>query len=130
MANDAQIDPSLLPETLREIAEVVGLPAAVRLVEWRGGVRVYVPARVTERHPLARVLGVRAAAALCARYPGAELCIPRAEAALRAVRDADIRRRYSGGEGAPALALEYGLSLRQIRSIVAGQPDHRQITLL
>lgn len=57
-----------LPETLREIAEVAGLEAAMKLAWARGGTQVWIPRRVGPRHWLVQAVGREAADAICRHY--------------------------------------------------------------
>lgn len=119
-----------LPPVARDLVEVIGLPAAVRLVEKWGGVRIYVPATVGEDHPLARMIGVDTARALCEYCAGELLAVPRAAAALREARNREIRARYADGESQARLARAYALTERQVRNILGARPvDSRQAAL-
>lgn len=115
-----------LPGELRAIAELIGLPAALRLVEARGGRRLYVPAGVAPEHALVQIVGEAAAAELCRAYAGECLEIPRAVGYATAVRNADIRQRRSQGVSQSTLAGEHRLTERQIRNIQGGGADDRQ----
>ena len=57
-----------LPETLREIAEVVGLEATNKLVEARGGTKVYFPVAAGDDHWLVECVGREAADKLCSHF--------------------------------------------------------------
>lgn len=128
-----------LPESLREIREVIGWPATMQLVRERGGLPVMVPKTMRADHPLAQLLGIEAAGRLSAIYGGEVIKIPRAISALRCNRDREILRRYDAGERLAALAREYHLDLRTIERIIprAGlkeaerreRPPERQISM-
>lgn len=123
-------DAAALPESLRELAELIGLPAVIALAEHWGGIRLYVPLDIEADHILARRLGLTAARKLSERYAMDTLVIPRACAALRAYRDNQIRARYIAGQSAARLAREFALTERQIFSIVASAEAPRmQATL-
>ncbi|MFT0861685.1 hypothetical protein [Ancylobacter sp. G4_0304] len=51
-----------------EIAEVIGLPAAVKLAEARGGTRIMVPAKAGDGHWLVQLLGRETAEQLFAHF--------------------------------------------------------------
>ena len=61
-------DVSWLPETLAEIAEVIGVEAALRIGQLKGGADCYIPAGVTDDHWLTKLIGREAAQKLCAHY--------------------------------------------------------------
>lgn len=127
-----EIDIDQLPQTAAEIVDAVGVDAALRLVEVWGGVRVYVPQRITDDHALVSTLGRGLAETLAARFGGEALNIPRCLHALRAVRNTRIRSERRQGDSPASLALRYGLTERQVYSILAADdaPDDRQSSLL
>lgn len=115
-----ELDESLLPGILRDIAALIGLPGMLALVEHYGGVRLYVPVRFDPDHALVKVLGHGAAAKLIEQYGGLDhFDVPRAVRAIDAVRNAAIRAEY-GELSQGQLARRYRLTERQIRNILAG----------
>ncbi len=115
------LDVDDLPESMAEVVEVIGLPAALRLAEGLPGVRVYVPERASEDHRLVEILGREAADRLCSHYATENLYIPRCIHAIRAVRNLAIyRQRHIG---AATLAMRYGLTDRQVYNIIAAVLD-------
>ena len=61
-----------LPPLLREIADVAGEEAALRIAEARGGARVFIPAQAAPDHWLTQAVGPEAAAAICAHFRAGE----------------------------------------------------------
>lgn len=110
-----------LPASARDLAGLIGLPATLRLVEkWGGVMRLYVPRDIAADHELARVLGLDAARALSARYDGDYLpSVPRCADALRQARNRALLRRRAEGASPAILALEFGITERQIWNILA-----------
>lgn len=128
-----EIDIDQLPHSAAEIVDVVGVEAALRLVEAWGGVRLYVPQQMPEDHLLVSTLGRSEADTLAERYGGETIQIPRCLHALRAVRNSRIRAERHGGASPALLALRYGLTERQVYAIIAAadEPvDDRQQSLL
>ncbi|WP_231879816.1 Mor transcription activator family protein [Crenobacter luteus] len=89
----------LLPETARLIADLIGLPKALQLIEAWGGTTF--PVSKNQRRDgqiryaaLAEVVGVDAAAILTRRFGGEVLSIPRCAVAMREVRDRMIRAEF------------------------------------
>jgi len=124
----AEIELADLPATLREIAALVGIPAAMTLVRELGGTRLYVPATLGEDHLLTRLVGLDAAQRLVAHYQvGMYIDVPLALAATRQARNKVIRARARRGATAPALAREWRTTERHIRRILAGDdsPDEQ-----
>lgn len=119
-----------LPASLRELVEVIGLPAALALVEHWGGIRLWVPVELRDDHPLIARLGRDAAERLVQHYAGETISVPRCAAALRRMRDRRIRERYQH-ETAASLAREYGCTERWIWYVVsrAGEDNDPQAGL-
>lgn len=125
---------SALPESLRELVDLIGLPAALKLVErWGGITAVYVPKDMAPGHELARVLGMEAARKLSEVYGGDCLRnIPRCVGGLRAVRDRQVVRLRSEGLAPRDIAPLVGLTERWVWEILnrAGEAERaRQIML-
>lgn len=115
----AEIDIADLPPRLAELAGAIGLAATLALVEARGGTRLYIPERAAPEHWLARTIGPDAFRRLAADYAGEQLEIDRAAGAVRAARDRAIRAAADAGASTAKLALDYGLTQRQIFTILA-----------
>jgi hypothetical protein len=117
-ATARNIDVSLLPQSLQEIAEVIGLMAVLKLVDRYGGRRLRMPRRLVPGHPLIEVVGQRAAAALVQTYALERIYVPNAARAAVAARNHEIRRRRTT-ETVDTLAEEFGLHRRRIQQICA-----------
>lgn len=126
-----ELEARYLPGVLQDIAELIGLPGTLKLVEAYGGVRLYVPKKLDAEHDLARLLGLDHATTLAETYGGEDhFDIPRAVAATRAARDTCIRADRAAGMTHRELALANKLTERQIRTILGDEPeDDRQIGL-
>lgn len=109
-----------LPESLREVVEIIGLAATLNLVEQFGGhIALGVPREIEPEHPIAVAIGITAARKLSAQYGGDRLRnIPLCVAGLRRIRDAEICRR-AGRETAVALAHEFSMTERHVWRILA-----------
>ncbi|TGG92514.1 hypothetical protein E4656_13665 [Natronospirillum operosum] len=106
-----------LPESLAEIVDAIGLESALKLVEALPGVRVYVPQQMPADHQLVTILGQEAAMLLAEHFGGEALNVARCLHALRGVRNTEIwQARHLG---AARLALRFGLTERQVYSILA-----------
>lgn len=111
---------SALHAPLEQLVELLGLPAALALVERFGGVPIYLPhpSRVKADGDLATAIGIEAARKLAAAWPQEHVVVPRAAAYLRRQRDAAIRRdRATMSER--EVALKYGTTDRHVRRIQA-----------
>jgi hypothetical protein len=119
LLNDAGLE--ALPASARDLAGIVGLPAAIGLLERFGGMTaLYVPKDVSPGHDLARIMGEAAARKLSSVYGGDYLRnIPRCAGAMRAVRDRAVVRRKSEGAAPRDIAQEFGLTERWVWEILA-----------
>lgn len=89
----------LLPEMAQLIADLIGLPKALKLIETWGGTTF--PISKNKRRDgqiryeaLAEVVGVEAANILTGHFGGEVLAIPRCAVAMREVRDRMIRAEF------------------------------------
>ncbi|WP_299440207.1 hypothetical protein [uncultured Rhodospira sp.] len=116
-----------LPQSYLDLAEEIGEAAAVRLVQVRGGLDLYVPVRADPEHPLVQAMGEHATA-LIERRGGERICVP----SCRTLHHrAMIRRMYDSGEPLGAIAQAVGLTQRHVRRLLAdmGRADPRQLDL-
>ena len=126
------VDIDQLPQTAAEISEIVGIDAALRLVEAWGGVRLYVPREMPDDHLLVSTLGREEAELFAEHYGGEAIQVPRCLTALRSVRNARIRKDRESGASIALLALRHRLTERQVYSILAmgnASVDDRQQSL-
>lgn len=121
---DSAVTPacSNLPESVRQLVEVLGIGPAMALVRAYGGTTVYVPARdradgETAR-TLARIIGESLAGELINRYSGERLYVPRCADALRDWRAMQIQSAYDRGGRVADIARRHALSERQIWTIL------------
>lgn len=125
-----QLPRHLLPPKLLEIAEYCGDKTAMALLQNYGGGHVCVPQQVDALHRLSQVLGVVAATQFCQAFGGETIQIPKAAAAFRVMRNAEIRRLRRAGEPLFNVARQFGLTERRILTICNGmEKDCRQVDL-
>jgi hypothetical protein len=121
-------DLSQFPEIVQDLAEAIGLPATVRLVEQFPGVRLYVPKKPTPG--LIELIGQEPTEQLVAIYGGELVPIPRCVVALRARRNAQLFAARIAGKSLRELALAFALSERHVcRILVAGPDNDAQLDL-
>ena len=118
-----QVKVSDLPESLRDISRLIGLPDTLALVQWRGGMRLTIPHKTIPAHPIHRVLGEHAARVLAAQYGGENINVPTLSRVVGPLRDRAIRADFDRGETIPALVRRYGLSERRIHEILNQAPE-------
>ena len=108
-----------LPESLTDMAEIIGLNPTLAVVKAYGGTRLFVPKRMGTQHHLANLLGLEQARRLSNHFGGENLTIPRMATAMRTQRNREIVRRYDAGESVRVLAQAYHLTDRQIYTILS-----------
>lgn len=126
-----EIDINILPGVLREMTGLIGLPATMQIVQRHGGTRLWVPALIetlAPDHKLVKLVGMAAARTLSEQYGGETLEIPKAERALRAIRDKAIREQWPA-KSQSQLATEYNLTERQVRTILSSIEQPKWPTL-
>lgn len=103
-----------LPDTVRDLVDVIGIKAAMCIVEKRGGIRLYVPKAAKDDHSLSMLIGLDNLEELVKIYGGEEIEIPRCEKALRAVQQRQIISELQTGSSAE-VALKHGYTERGLR---------------
>lgn len=107
-----------MQQVVKELAEAIGLPAAMEVVRRWGGRSLRVPVAVEAGDPLALVLGLDAARALVAIHGGAELQLPVERNALLDMRNEAILRAVEAGESHESVAIQYGMTRQGVGYIV------------
>lgn len=118
--------PENLPQSVRDLIDLVGHTPAMALVSAFPGVTIRVPSGHlvdgTMRLRLVEIMGEAAASAFMQAYRGERIPIPRCLAALRDSRDRRIIAAYDAGTPVSTLAMEHWLTERQIRTILKRTP--------
>jgi hypothetical protein len=119
-----------LPESVAEIAEVIGREQALHLIgslpqsgsrAWR--VCVYIPKRLTHvDHPLVRILGYRDAQKLVRAFSGMILQPSNCRFLARAARNRRIWEMAGDGLSVTEIAHGVDLSAYWVREILRGEP--------
>jgi hypothetical protein len=116
------LPPDLIPPRLQEIASYCGQQTAIVLLLNYPGVHVHVPKKPHPGHRLAELLGTQAFSQLCEMFGDELLGIPRAAAAIRALRNQQILREFADGKSQASIAIKYGLTERQVNKICNAVP--------
>lgn len=102
-----KINVDLLPKSLRDLAAVIGIGAALKVAAEYPGLCLYIPARAQPTHKLVPLIGLEKLAELCAVYRGEEIEVPKLDKALMQIRHQLLRdmqaRQCSNREIARAL---------------------------
>lgn len=116
---EGTIQPGDLPESLREVLELVGLAGVMLLVERFGGVRIFIPKQVGREHVLVWTLGWEMARLLCRHFGGETINVPRASRAMQSLRNRHLVARHRQGATVRELAQSSGLTERRVYAILA-----------
>lgn len=97
-----------------EIASVIGTEAADKLCGVWGGLEEYIPASVTEDHPLSEIIGLEAASALCKHFrvgaTGIRIVLPMRRLHVAA----SIRTMLEEGKTARSIARQLRVHIRTV----------------
>lgn len=111
------IDEDLLPQSLQELSEVIGLDAALKLAAAYPGVPLYIPAKFNHHHTIARLIGTTAFSALVEQYQGETLKLPKVDSALRQIKHEMRRRMRHAGKSNREIALALNYTQRHVERL-------------
>lgn len=99
----------ILPEKLAEIAEIIGVDAALTLSKSFPGIRIFVPKHVRGDSVLVAAIGIQAARKLSRHYDGESIVVPMAKKVHQLRIKALVLKLLGEGKSAPYLARKYGV---------------------
>lgn len=103
---------------LQDLVRLIGHKGAIELLRAWGGRRLKVPSEMHQDHALVFVVGWGAARALAQAYGGTDLDVPAERNLLVDLRNDAIRVEFGRGRSISWLSLTYGVSRRQVNSIL------------
>jgi hypothetical protein len=122
-----RLNPNLLPQLMQELADVIGLDAALKLVKAYPGVSLYIPEHPHPDHAIAQSIGFDALCKLAKVYAQETLRLPKLDAAVRQIRHQVIADMLDRNCSTRAIALATGYTARRVEQLRSGQlPDLRQ----
>ncbi len=127
MSDYLPADPSALPASMIEVAEVLGMRVAIALIRNFGGQEVKFPRRPRPDHPVILALGETDGNALCDYLGGQMIYVPHARPP-RSVRK-DVLRMAGEGMDRGTIARMLGISQRHVRRMANRRADKRQTDL-
>jgi hypothetical protein len=121
------INPLKLPESLQQLIDCVGQPAALRLVEWRNGTYLCVPKKPSPDHPIVDVIGLVPFARLVEWYAGETVALPKNDKVLQQLRHRMIwQMRHHEHLQIDEIALKTSYTVRRVYQILETfGADHR-----
>ncbi|RIK92470.1 MAG: hypothetical protein DCC73_11850 [Proteobacteria bacterium] len=123
-------DAASLPPVLAEIADIIGITAALKLAAECGGTYIYISAKPKPDNRAAQVIGADAMRALARHFRAGILEMPIATHAQLHRRNETIRAGAQQGLSQSQLARRHRMTARHVRRICADSAvDDRQIDL-
>ena len=118
----------------QRLCELIGQNDAFKLMNLCGGTRVYIPLveHCKPEHYLAQVIGLDNLVKLAQEFACDRIEVPMGYHAFKEQRNKEIIRQFNEGICQSELAISFGLTERQIRTIVAKRPpvvDKSQMSL-
>jgi hypothetical protein len=104
---------------LEDIGAEIGYTGTTALVSWFGGGNLYVPASISELHPIARAIGIKAAQRLVNAWGSETLWIPDGSYEERMRRDRIIATLLNEGKSCREIATISGIHRRRVQQIAA-----------
>lgn len=105
--------------TLDDLAPIVGFTATIRLTAYYGGKNMTVPKHVSDKHVLAKLIGMSAAKKLSDEYAGCRFWVPTLHVAEIEVRNAKVLERLRCRVSTDKIAAETGLTVRRVQQLRA-----------
>lgn len=121
-----QINARMLPRLLRDIADIIGLDAALKLVRAYSGLRLYIPERAHAGHPVAQIIGVENLQKLANIYGRENLSLPKIDAADRQIKHHTVHALRASGIPVKHVARETGYTERRIYQLEREGDDDNQ----
>lgn len=113
-----------MPDLLREVADLIGTEAALRLAKRFGGRSLYIPQSPGPTSDLAACIGLEAAQALGRCYGHEDIVLPMGRTIERLARNQALLADRARGLSVRFLSLRYDLSERRIWEILAVHRAH------
>jgi len=112
-----KLNPDLLPQLIQELADIIGLAAALKLVKAYPGVSLYIPANPHPDHPLASIIGFDALCELSKVYAQETLTLPKLDAAERQIKHQVVAEMLDQNHSIRTVALATGYTSRRIQQL-------------
>lgn len=120
------INADLLPGSLQELAEDIGLDATLKLAEAYPSIPFYIPAKAEENHPIAGLIGMQAFEDLVRIYSGDTIKLAKVDAAQRQIKHCMLKRLKKEGASNRQVAILFQYSLRHVERLVSDQRHEEQ----
>lgn len=116
------VDVKDLPPLAQELVAMLGFTHALRLIELRPGLPLYVPTEMHADHWLAVELGLKPAEILVMNFPGLTITPPNCKLAMVKIRQRNIVKSRADGYSQTEAAQLHGITPRWVREIESREP--------
>lgn len=116
-----------LPVSLQDVAETLGLPIVLKLIEHFGGAEIKFPKHPADDHPVLLALGKEDGKALCEFLSGGFIYVPHGKARKSIQRD--VLTLQDQGKERREIARLLGVSQRHVRRMANKSQDANQLSL-
>lgn len=113
------IDIDELPESLRDLTDIIGLESTLKLATLFPGVPLYIPSHSRADHPIATVIGEEKFSKLVYYYEGDTIKLAKIDAVDRQIRHKRVRILKERGMTNREIAIELKYSQRHIERLVS-----------
>ena len=114
-----------LPDSGREIADLIGMDGLACLVAHYGGTPLSIPKQMSPDWEPGRRLGEDVSQRLVRAFPGERLTVPLLNTGYRAKRNAEILEAHTGGQSAKEIAKRFGIHVRSVHRVIAAAREER-----
>lgn len=113
----------LLPHSVREMAEIIGIDLSMEIVKKFGGLRLHVPLphHLTASHRISQLIGFGKAQDFALHFGGVTLSIPLCKSMLLESRNIEIRKKYDEGVSVSRIAEEFSITERTVYALLEGE---------
>lgn len=108
-----------LPESLKNMVNVIGLAPTMAIVNAFGGTILFIPKKTNDRHRLINLIGIDQFKLIVSSFGGNSFAVPRMANVIRSNRNREIVQRYDSGDSVYTLASAYKMTNRQIYNILS-----------
>lgn len=123
------VNRDLLPESLQDLADVIGLENTIKLIDRFPGISLYIPHKTTDSHVLVTVIGEASAEALCDAFGGNEVRLPKLDSAKRQFKYHTLRKMKSAGCSNRIVAQVLQYSERHVERLASQFRNEHQLDL-
>ncbi len=117
------VDECLLPPQMRELVKIIDLPDTIKLLQARGGQRVWIPLGRCDDTYLHEIISSDSVIKLTnSQYAGSRITLPKVDKILSQIRNLHIQS--SPDVPKSVFARQYNLTVRQVQRIRNGDDDN------